>query len=442
MAFLDDLLGGVSAVGEVMQKPRKWLWGDVLGLPESGEEVLSQKFGMDRDSWLTKGLGFGLETLGDPLTYILPWGAGKLGGVLGRGTSAAGRGGTALAESAVPNLAKSWASSSVDELAPAVTNFLGPAEGASAMARYMGTRPSLAGPQMQLPTRTSLAQPMQSMIPGFDRAPGIASHIPAFTNVQALDAAQASKIDAMLARGKDLAPDWAVTFSPSGSSGPAGWLGKGIQRGHASDMDAALRKAIDSVSASNNYQDFGRGIAGMYDADTATALAFKGANDPAKTLIHEMGHGITDVGRRLQRMEELPLPERVVARLQDWYQNAPTEGLRGRLGDMYGGLSHVGDELVQHARQGSGLLGALREGTDFVVPGMREAIRNPLDVLSPVRLGGAPSTVRNKYFDVFAREHPHVASLYRAAGNMPYQAPLAFGAGAGGGLLYNLLSGE
>ena len=69
MAFYDDIMSGLGTVGEAMQAPRKFLWRDVLGLPESGTELLSQKFGMNPESMLTKGLGFGLEALGDPLTY-------------------------------------------------------------------------------------------------------------------------------------------------------------------------------------------------------------------------------------------------------------------------------------------------------------------------------------------------------------------------------------
>lgn len=72
MSFFDDIMSGIGDVGEAMQAPRRLLWKDILGLPESGSEVLSQKFGMNPESFVTKGLGFGLETLGDPLTYILP----------------------------------------------------------------------------------------------------------------------------------------------------------------------------------------------------------------------------------------------------------------------------------------------------------------------------------------------------------------------------------
>jgi len=49
---------------------------NLLGLPESGADMVHNATGMDRDSFLTGALGTGLEMLTDPLTY--------LGGAIGR----------------------------------------------------------------------------------------------------------------------------------------------------------------------------------------------------------------------------------------------------------------------------------------------------------------------------------------------------------------------
>lgn len=66
--MLSEILDSLSA-------PRKLAWS-ALGLPESGSEILSQYLGMDPESIGTQLLGAGLESVGDPLTYLLPAGAG------------------------------------------------------------------------------------------------------------------------------------------------------------------------------------------------------------------------------------------------------------------------------------------------------------------------------------------------------------------------------
>lgn len=71
-------LGGLlGQVGDTLSYPRRELW-KALGLPEYGHQVLEQYAGMDPESYLTKGLGMGLDIAGDPLTY-----AGMIGGGLG-----------------------------------------------------------------------------------------------------------------------------------------------------------------------------------------------------------------------------------------------------------------------------------------------------------------------------------------------------------------------
>jgi hypothetical protein len=77
-AATGSLLG---QMGEIMGAPRRALWS-ALGMPEDGAHLLSETFGMDPDSMLTKGLGVGAEVALDPLTYLgMPLGSalGKLG---------------------------------------------------------------------------------------------------------------------------------------------------------------------------------------------------------------------------------------------------------------------------------------------------------------------------------------------------------------------------
>lgn len=65
----------LGTVSDVLSAPRRGLM-NLLGLPESGADLLHQATGMDQDSFLTHALGTGFEMLTDPLTY--------LGGAIGR----------------------------------------------------------------------------------------------------------------------------------------------------------------------------------------------------------------------------------------------------------------------------------------------------------------------------------------------------------------------
>lgn len=453
MAFYDDimsglgtagsgLMSGIGAVGDAMQAPRRFLWdrtGKALGGSgtTSGAQLLDETLGIDRNSVLGQGLGFALEEVTDPLTWT-PFVAGKIANWLGRGAKVASKFDDAARMAArIPGSA-----SFVPEL-PGVE---------SQVSRLGQGQRSSIGLQAALPNRASMSRQIENPIEGFTRSPGLAAQIPAFTNVQALDDIQADKIDAMLQRGKNLAPGWAVNFAQPGSSGPAAWLGKSVNTQTRGNLDDLLGRTVqEAINQGSDWQDWGRGTHGIYqsfpektfklDRVPGGAMVFKGATDPSKALVHELGHGITDAGQRLGRINELPYLEQIPARLNDWYQKAETAdpGTRGR---FYGGLSQVSDELAQHAREGTGGLGMLQEGAKFVVPSPRGGLQNLLDVLSPIRLQGAPPTIRNRYMDIFRNLDPRTADLYRAAGNLPYQIPVAFSAGMGGGELYNQLLGN
>lgn len=71
--------GLLGAIGQVADAPRRLLWRDVLGLPETGSELVTQYTGLE-GPW-ADALGFGAEIAGDPLTYagaLLGGGAGLL----------------------------------------------------------------------------------------------------------------------------------------------------------------------------------------------------------------------------------------------------------------------------------------------------------------------------------------------------------------------------
>jgi hypothetical protein len=72
----------LKTIGDTLSAPRRYLWS-ALGLPEHGNELVSNITGMDPSSFGANALGFGAEVLADPLTYAgaALGAAGKLGRV-------------------------------------------------------------------------------------------------------------------------------------------------------------------------------------------------------------------------------------------------------------------------------------------------------------------------------------------------------------------------
>ena len=72
----------LKTIGDTLSAPRRYLWS-ALGLPEHGNELVSNITGMDPSSFGANALGFGAEILADPLTYAgaALGAAGKLGRV-------------------------------------------------------------------------------------------------------------------------------------------------------------------------------------------------------------------------------------------------------------------------------------------------------------------------------------------------------------------------
>src|SRR5262245_22163068 len=68
----------LQELADTLSAPRRYLW-DLLGAEgRSGKDLISDWTGLDKNSWITGGLGAGLEMVGDPLSYAIPFGAGAL----------------------------------------------------------------------------------------------------------------------------------------------------------------------------------------------------------------------------------------------------------------------------------------------------------------------------------------------------------------------------
>lgn len=87
---LAGAIGGglLGAVGDTLSAPRRGLWS-LLGLPEDGNQLLADTFGMDKDALLTRALGVGAEMALDPLTYAGMLAGGPLAKLFGRASGAA-----------------------------------------------------------------------------------------------------------------------------------------------------------------------------------------------------------------------------------------------------------------------------------------------------------------------------------------------------------------
>jgi hypothetical protein len=79
MGALMDVLGGAA---DVLSLPQRAVWKGISGLTgrdwKGTADVLADVGGMDRDAWLTKGLGFAGDMALDPLTYMGAVGGGQL----------------------------------------------------------------------------------------------------------------------------------------------------------------------------------------------------------------------------------------------------------------------------------------------------------------------------------------------------------------------------
>lgn len=412
MAFLDDIMSGIGTVGEAMQAPRKWLWRDLLGLPETGEELLAEKFGWDRNSPWTKGAGFALEQFGDPVTWT-PWAVGKLAGMLGRGVLA-GRG-AALAEGAAPNIAKAWEASPVDELAPAVANYLGPAASASPTERFMG-----AGAMRRM---TPNRAPAASASPYFDELLAKypqAKDINIYQNVDMLDDAATAQLRAMRDAGQRMPYGLHGGVVSKGGSGPVGFTAEpvNIADRSVSPLARTMKSGLtEEELTSRNIA----GLQGAYNPDTNTIIAMRGA-EPA-TLPHELMHGLTWQGALTGEVDHLPFLQRMAAKLyQPYAQEAAQVGTGAATKNLRSGLASIFDETGSWALEnptfGNQVAGAAR----YLLPKPANFLRSMMD---PENLS---STAWNYYGHQAGRHSPWAHLLYQGIGSLPYLA----GAGAAG----------
>lgn len=77
MSILGLGSGLLGQLGEAAGAPRRALWS-MLGLPETGSELVSNLTGMDKENPWNQALGVGAEVLGDPLNLFAPL-VGRLG---------------------------------------------------------------------------------------------------------------------------------------------------------------------------------------------------------------------------------------------------------------------------------------------------------------------------------------------------------------------------
>lgn len=110
--------GALGQLSDTLSYPRRFLWHDLLGLPERGSEVLSQYGGMDPNSLLTQLGGMGLEMAGDPVTWATMGLGGLAGGVEGGALAArAGLEGEIASQTALRDAAEAAMAQHADEIA-------------------------------------------------------------------------------------------------------------------------------------------------------------------------------------------------------------------------------------------------------------------------------------------------------------------------------------
>jgi hypothetical protein len=88
--FMEGIGSVLSGVGDVLDTPRRLLW-DAFGGPTKGNELIAALTGIDPQSGLAQGLGFGAEMLGDPLNLVglgVGRALGKFGGFAGKAATA------------------------------------------------------------------------------------------------------------------------------------------------------------------------------------------------------------------------------------------------------------------------------------------------------------------------------------------------------------------
>jgi hypothetical protein len=378
---------------------------------------------MDPDSILTKGLGFGLEMLGDPLSYT-PWALGKAAGMLGRGAAAAGKvgRGAAALEEAAPSLVSRFPGAT-PEFAPITSRpnvYLSASEAAQA-----GGADQLAGSAVRRLSPPTVTQPSTYADELLAKYAPEASKIGRYTNAEILDANQTAQLQQLMASGGRMPSGMHGQIFNSKAVGPLGFTADVANRPQSGVTIArAMRNALSPEELVSRQTP---GLHGFYDRATNTIVEMAGA--PPATTPHELLHALTWNAAQSGNWENLPFLQRIAARL---YRPYATDVARVGTGfapkGFRSGLGTLADELGSFTMENPTLGSRIAGGAKFLFKSPGEA------------LGLMPemSAARASYARDFARHSPLVGELYRGLGWSPYVTAGAGLAGLGG----YALSGE
>lgn len=439
MAFLDDILEGVGTIADYADKPRRWAWSQ-FGLPESGTEVLAQKLGMDRDSLLTQGLGFALESVADPMALAAP-AVGGLAKLFGRGASAAsrlgkaGRGAMSLADDVAP-----YYPGVTPRVAPATSQpniFL--SEAAANQAR--SGQPTIARLASNDPgdlMATGLASGNTSVggLAAGSRLRPTYERFSRFRNVEPLDPGQTDQLLEMAQSGGSMPPGMAGAVVNRTGVGPVGFQGDvsyiAPGGGRASDI---LARTLAGHFSDADLQTMRKGgmanFSGAYSPETNAMVTARG---PEQVLArrHEGLHGLVQNAALTGDYSSLSPIGKIAAWLKGPQAKASKKvdemmaaGIRPSEADFVASdltartaIGDIFNELNSFSGESRGLRNQIASGLGYLFPTPKELI-----------LGS--DGFHDYYMKQTGAHNPLIGMLYRGLG----VAPWAGGAFVGGQFL-------
>lgn len=150
--------GALRAVGDTVSAPRRMLWNALFGT-DRGDQLVSKVTGMDSESALAKALGFGAETLLDPVNLLMA-------APLVKGAYSASRAVKPALNAST--LARSAETANALQAADTIANQAALAEKQAALAERYLQGADLAG--MAQGTRKTFAQASPEVIAAFEQA--------------------------------------------------------------------------------------------------------------------------------------------------------------------------------------------------------------------------------------------------------------------------------
>lgn len=298
----------LQELSDTLSAPRRALWR-ALGGPETGEELVSNLTGMDRDSWLTKGLGVGAEILGDPLTYAIPFGAGALTRALSGGTKA-------------------------------TKGLLG----AKPVSGFFGSE------------ATGVADAAASNLAAGSGMKPLLEKVTSYKNVQSIPREDAISALDHLAQGGKFGPREAISSIHPGPDDSLGWIGKIKNPGVVEDPNHNLGRVILGMQKQTGDEAL-EGAAGFYSPLRNTRVTLEGS-EPYLTSRHEGIHALIDQAAKAGTTEGLP----------SWLMKIPAALKMGgaERGTFRHGLGKITDELAAQTLENKGVLNQLRGAGNFL----------------------------------------------------------------------------